>query len=134
MVLNDYADKIEFSSSQNHDTSAVYFYLAAKLCQHDIIPIQALLSDRNIAMLSGALSSKEECKSIVNSLQYPIPVSLSQVGKSSMIILSNSDIDSAVDCLADKAFYASGMKLSFLLRDLRMCVLSFVVLKQSLSY
>ena len=59
-------------------------------------------------MLSGSLSSKEECRSVVSSLQYPIPVSLSQVGKSSMIVFSNSDIDSAVDCLADKAFYASG--------------------------
>ncbi|KAL5257802.1 hypothetical protein ACHWQZ_G012663 [Mnemiopsis leidyi] len=69
---------------------------------------QALLSDRNIAMLSGALSTKEECRSLVSSLQYPIPVSLCQVGKSSMIVFSNSDIDSAVDCLADKGFYASG--------------------------
>ena len=59
-------------------------------------------------MLSGSLSSKEECRSVVSSLQYPIPVSLSQVGKSSMIVFSNSDIDSAIDCLADKAFYASG--------------------------
>ena len=65
-------------------------------------------------MLSGSLSSKEECRLVVSSLQYPIPVSLSQVGKSSMIVFSNSDIDSAVDCLADKAFYASGRDDKFI--------------------
>lgn len=60
-------------------------------------------------MVSGCLSTQEECLGIVSELQYPIPVALSQVGRSAMIVFSNSDIDSAVDCIADKAFFASGL-------------------------
>ena len=73
-----------------------------------LFSLQDLIADKSIAMLSGSLSSASEAQTVVSQLQYPIPVSLTQLGRSSMIVFSNCDIDSAVDCIADKGFFASG--------------------------
>ena len=82
-------------------------------------------------MLSGSLPSESECMDVVSQLQFPIPVSLSQHGRSSMIVFDNADIDSAVDCIADKAFFASGKSQMAIyikdLKDLLECALDLTV-------
>jgi len=72
--------------------------------------LQALVADKNVSMLSGCLSTQEECRSVVSGMEYPIPLSLSQLGRSAMVVFDNCDIDSAVACVANKAFFASGMQ------------------------
>ena len=64
-------------------------------------------------MITGSLMTQDECINIITNVNRPIPVLLSQVGRSSMIVMDNSDIDSAVSCVADKSFFASGMLYIF---------------------
>lgn len=69
---------------------------------------QSLLSNECVAHVSASVSIQAEAKHTISSMKHSVPLSITQVGKSSMVVFSNADIESAVECLLDSGFAATG--------------------------
>jgi len=69
---------------------------------------QSLLSNESIAHVSASVSIQSEAKHTINSMKHAVPLSITQVGKSSMVVFDNADIESAVECLIESGFAATG--------------------------